>query len=127
MKVEDLKKELTAKIKNLIFEVLKDFDMSKYKIDICILDNECYITILKENIYITTIQYKNENYSFFMIYVFDNLYELLKPSYKINASNNIAYTYESFLDKLNSESIQIITTLKNNKNILEEELKNILE
>ena len=74
MKVEDLKKELTAKIKNLIFEVLKDFDMSKYKIDICILDNECYITILKENIYITTIQYKNENYSFFMIYVFDNVF-----------------------------------------------------
>ena len=28
MKVEDLKKELTTKINNLIFEVLKDFDMS---------------------------------------------------------------------------------------------------
>ena len=111
MKVEDLKNELTSKIKNLILEILKDFDMSKYKIDICILDNECYITILKENIYITTIQYKNENYSFF----------------KINASNNIAYTYDSFLDELNSEPIQIITTLKNNKDILEEELKNILE
>ncbi len=127
MKLEKLRNELENKIKELILEVLKDFDMSKYQIQIHILDNECFINILRSDIYITSIQYKNENYDFFMIYVFDEIYDFLKPSYRVNAFNHIVYTYESFLNDLQSEPVKIIQTLDFHKRQLETELKNILE
>lgn len=127
-KLYNLTIDLGNQIKDLILKVLKDFDMSKYRISIDVGSYDNKITISKDRIDIAIIQYTiHKNYSYFNLYVCDNLYKLLKPSYKEQTCSNIIYTMDSFLDQLENESIKIIRELYSHKEQIENELKNILE
>lgn len=126
MKVKNLKKELECQIKELILKVLKEFDMSKYVIEINILDDECFIVISKGGKNITCIHYFEKCQ--LLIYVFDNIYSLIKPRNEFDIFGEVAYSWGSFLERLDDELIQIIKTLELSRDsILFTELKNILE
>ena len=129
MKVEDLKKELTAKINNLILEILKDFDMSNIAIDVYFGNYSCSIYV-KNTLYTIAIDYAKRLGFDLHIAIHSQL------NHKIYKNSNFVPQYCSieeyiqFINKepiLDSELIQTIKTLYNNKDILEEELKNILE
>lgn len=137
MKVEDLKKELTAKIKNLIFEILKDFDMSNTAIDVYFQDYHCSIYV-KNTLLKIHISYSEDlGFSKVRIGICSELNEKVDrygksypKDYKFVPTYCSLEEYIQFINKepiLDSELIQIIKTLYNNKDILEKELKNILE
>lgn len=127
-KIENLTIELGGKIKELILNILKDFNISKYKIqiDVGLYDNK--IIISKDCIDIVIIVYIiQKDYSYFNLYVCDNMYKLLKPSYKEQTCSNMVYKMDSFLEQLENEPIKIIRELYSHKEQIENELKNILE
>ena len=130
MKVEDLKRELTSQINNLIFTIFKDFNMSNTNIDVYF---QCYhCSIYVKNTLLTI----NIEYAFDLGY--DNLYISIHSQLNNKIYQNRAFIpvycsleeYIKFINKktvLDSELIQIIKTLYYNKELLEKELKNILE
>lgn len=117
MKLEKLQKELETQIKDLILKVLKDFDMSKYIIDVCLLTEHPIIYIRKKDVFISAIHYIDG-------VIFSQAdYSLIDMYFKKKSMFDI----DKMVDFVNSESIQIIKTLYYNKSLLETELKNILE
>ncbi|WP_028328873.1 hypothetical protein [Brachyspira alvinipulli] len=135
MKVEDLKKELTAKIKNLILEILKDFDLSRCKIKIKIFkikeykgksyENQCNIYIIKDNL-IYKIHYHNFNIISISIYSKKDLL-ITRYAYDIIYRDYKAYPLEEIIQFLDSEAVKIIRKLHKSKRTLRTKLKNILE
>lgn len=126
MKVEDLKNELTSKIKNLILEVLKDFDMSNYEISVYFYDDGICNIYIAKNDYIAVLIVKEK----LDICIFEKVFYPLriKVCDLYTSSNKYSvYDVKNFFDFVDSEPIQIIKTLNDNKELLEKELKNILE
>ncbi|OEJ15445.1 hypothetical protein BFL38_14245 [Brachyspira hampsonii] len=130
MKVEDLKKDLTSQIKNLIFTIFKDFNISNTDIDVYFQNYHCSIYV------------KNTLLTIYIEYAFDLGYDDLYISIHSQLNSKIYHNrafipvycsleeYMKFIDKktiLDSELIQIIKTLYYNKELLKKELKNILE
>lgn len=75
MKLEKLQKELETKIKELILKVLKDLNISNYKISITFNKNHCGIFLDKEKISIIYMEYNADNKKdCFNIYVLGRIF-----------------------------------------------------
>ena len=140
MKLEKLKNELESQIKELILKILKDFNMSKYKDSINVNEKCTYIDFIDTN--------KDLRINIFFPYgnsaLYDN-YELVIRLYQEKELLDYQlssvcvdedrgyyehikfYSAEDIINFIDSEPIQIIKILNDNKELLEKELKNILE
>ena len=133
MKSENLRNELENQIKDLILKVLKDFNMSNYKIDIYIYSDECEIIIREGKRYIAYINYIENKYNShsFNIYVYKDVNDYIftdRPNIgNFNGIQKDFYSAECFIQRLDCEPIKIIKELYFYRQILETELKNILE
>lgn len=145
MKLEKLRNELENKIKELILEVLKDFDMSKYWNGIKIKYHYTDIVFIDENneykIRIFYPYYKDEvrinweenNKIDIRLYYKDKrLIDYQLESVCVDSDRGYYedvkfYSAEDIIKFLDSELIQIVKTLHENKALLETEIKNILE
>ncbi|WP_300743097.1 hypothetical protein [uncultured Brachyspira sp.] len=141
MKLEKLKNKLESQVKELILKILKDFDMSKYKDSINVNEKYTGIDFIDTN--------KDLRINIFFPYygnnaLYDN-YELIIRLYQEKELLDYQlsgvcvdedrgyyehikfYSAEDIISFLDSEPIQIIKILNDNKELLEKELKNILE
>lgn len=141
MKLEKLKNELESQVKELILKILKDFDMSKYKDGINV--NEKYTNIdfidtnkdLRINIFFP--YYGNnplyDNYELIIrLYQEKELLDYQLSGVCVDEDRGYYehikfYSAEDIISFIDSEPIRIIKTLNDNKELLEKELKNILE
>lgn len=131
MKLEDLRNELENKIKDLILKVLKDFNMSNYKIDIYIYSDECEIIIREGKRYIACIKYIENNSPSLDIYIYKDVNDyIFTDIVNIGSFNGIQkdfYSVEWFIQRLDCKPIKIIKELYFYRKQIETELKNILE
>lgn len=128
-KLYKLQKELEQQVRDLILDVLKNFDMSKYDV-IVEIENDCLIRIKRKNYYsnndILSIQYDDENNE-------DNNKDMIIRVYTdhIFVNRDIKHfsevlTIEKFFDILNSDDVNIIKFINSQKAEIEKRLKAIL-
>ncbi|HJH54810.1 MAG TPA: hypothetical protein K8V77_01845 [Brachyspira hyodysenteriae] len=141
MKLEKLKNELETQVKDLILKVLKDIDISKYECNVIVKYESTDIDFIDTNkdlrFYIHFPYYKvnywNENNKISIrLYQEKKLLDYQLESVCVDSDRGYYedikfYRVEDIISFLDSEPIQIIKILNDNKELLEKELKNILE
>lgn len=125
MKLGNLKIELENKIKEVMLEILKDFDRSKYNIIITLKDDSCTIQVKNKYDIFVNILYQNKKINMRT----KNINSLIFECFKVDSNNYIESDVDlsEFIKFINRNSFQIMKKLHENKNLLETELKNILE
>ena len=132
-KIEKLESKIKEEIEKLIFNILKDFDLSNYKIEIKVFETGCLIDIKLKYFFNLYINYTNIYTSTYLnklnMDIVNNV-EFQLPyvtGYIINDYITKSCSLKEYVEFLDSEDIKVIKVLYSNKDILEKELKNILE
>ena len=121
--------ELEFQIREVILKVLKDFDISNYDVEIKfnVIEKFCKICLKKEEIYITIGYMKKFNFLTIdfnskLLETIPNGTLIMSADHKIYKSYNI----DDFFDFLDSEFVQLLKVLRDNKGLLRVELGNIM-
>lgn len=129
-KIEKLELEYKEEIEKLILNKLKDFDLSNCEIKISVFESGCLIVVTLRNFFDLYIQY--ESYirtTKLKMDIIDNV--KYKPPYVVGTTINDYLvrlcSLEEYIELSDSKDMEIIKYLYSNKDILEKELKNILE
>ena len=132
-KLEKLELEIKEKIEKLILDILKDFDLSNYKIEIKVFITGCLIDIQLNHFFNLYIHYTDypTNIRFDRLNIdIVNDTECRMPyvtGTTINDYITKSCSLNEYIEFLDSVDIKVIKVLYSNKDILEKKLKNILE
>ena len=124
-KVEKLQLEIKEEIEKLILNILKDFDLSNYKIEIKVFETGCLIDIQLNHFFNLYINYTNiyRNISLDKLYMdIVNDTEFRMPyvtGTTINDYITKSCSLNEYIEFLDSVDIKVIKVLYSNKDILE--------